>query len=288
MSRTLTVIALTLTAIISMAASAACSRSVEREKGQTMDQKSESALIPGVNDLTIKVVYDNNPHADGLGTAWGFACVIIGADKTILFDTGGNGALLLDNMKKLAIEPNSIDVVVLSHIHGDHTGGLASFLDRNPKTEVYVPTSFPKKFKENVRTYGAKVVEVAEPLMICKGVYSSGQLGTFIKEQSLVIQTKKGLIVVTGCAHPGIVNIVNAAQHLIKNDILLVMGGFHLEWATKGKIEKIISAFKQLHVQYVGPCHCTGNKARSLFQKHFGKHYINIGVGRVITMPDLQ
>lgn len=288
MCRTLTIITLILTAVASMAAWAVCSRSVEQEKGQRMDQESESTPIPGVNDLTIKVVYDNNPYADGLGTAWGFACVIIGADKTILFDTGGDGTLLLNNMKKLAIEPNSIDVVVLSHIHGDHTGGLASFLDRNPKPEVYVPISFPRKFKDNVRTYGAKVVEVTEPLKICEGVYSCGQLGTFIKEQSLVIQTKKGLIVVTGCAHPGIVKIVHAARDLVKDDILLVMGGFHLEWATKAKIEKIISAFKQLHVEYVGPCHCTGNKARSLFQKHFGNNYLNVGTGRVITMADFQ
>lgn len=288
MWKTLAIIALTLTVIAATVASAVCSRSVEREKGQTMDQKSESALIPGVNDLTIKVVYDNNPYADGLGTAWGFACVIIGAEKTILFDTGGDGTLLLDNMKKLAIEPNSIDVVVLSHIHGDHTGGLASFLGRNPKTEVYVPISFPSKFKENVRTCGAKILEVAEPLKICDGVYSCGQLGKLIKEQSLAIQTKKGLIVVTGCAHPGIVKIVNVAQDLVKNDILLVMGGFHLEWATSGKIEKIISAFRQLGVRYAGPCHCTGEKARSLFEKHFGKRYIRVGAGRVITMADLQ
>jgi 7,8-dihydropterin-6-yl-methyl-4-(beta-D-ribofuranosyl)aminobenzene 5'-phosphate synthase len=241
-----------------------------------------------VKDLTIRVVFDNNPCADGLKTAWGFACVIIGAEKTILFDTGGDGALLLDNMKKLAIEPSSIDVVVLSHIHGDHTGGLASFLERNPKTEVYVPISFPKKLKENVRRYGAQVVEVAEPLKICESVYSCGQLGKLIKEQSLVLQTKNGLVVVTGCAHPGIVKMVHAARDLVKDDILLVMGGFHLEWATKGKIEKIISAFKQLGVGYVGPCHCTGNKARTVLQKHFGKNYIDVGAGKVVTMADFQ
>ena len=288
MSRKLAIIALTLTVIAATAASAVCSTSVEREKGQRMDQKSETAVTPGLKDLTIKVVYDNNAHADGLRTAWGFACVITGAEKTILFDTGGDGALLLENMKKLAIEPNSIDVVVLSHIHADHTGGLASFLGRNPETEVYVPVSFPRKSKANVRTCGAKVIEVTEPLKICESVYSCGQLGKLIKEQSLAIQTKKGLIVVTGCAHPGIVKILDTAHDLIKNDILLVMGGFHLEWATKGKIEKIISAFKELHVKYVGPCHCTGNKARTLFQKRFGEHYTDVGAGKVITMADLK
>jgi 7,8-dihydropterin-6-yl-methyl-4-(beta-D-ribofuranosyl)aminobenzene 5'-phosphate synthase len=156
-----------LTVIEGVAAPAVYSRPVEGQKGQKMDQESQMALSSGANELTIKVVFDNNPHADGLGTAWGFACVIIGPEKTILLDTGGDGALLLDNMKKLAIDPNSIDVVVLSHIHQDHTGGLGSFLHRNRKTEVYVPISFPRKFKENVRTYGVKVVEVTEPLNIC-------------------------------------------------------------------------------------------------------------------------
>jgi 7,8-dihydropterin-6-yl-methyl-4-(beta-D-ribofuranosyl)aminobenzene 5'-phosphate synthase len=95
-------------------------------------------------------------------------------------------------------------------------------------------------------------------------------------------------MVITGCAHPGIVKIVKAAKDLLKDDILLVMGGFHLEWASRRKIERIISTFKQLHVRYAGPCHCSGNKARSLFEKHFGKNYINIGAGKVITLADLQ
>jgi len=83
------------------------------------------------------------------------------------------------------------------------------------------------------------------------------------------------------------VKIINTAKDLLKDDTLLVMGGFHLEWASKGKNEKIISAFRQLGVHYVGPCHCSGDKARSLFEKHFGKNYINIGAGKVITMADL-
>ena len=253
-----------------------------------MNKDNETASPPGVNDLTIKVVYDNNPYKQELGTAWGFSAFIIGTEKNILFDTGGDGSLLLGNMKKLEIEPNSIDVVVLSHIHGDHTGGLASFLKKNHKTEIFLPESFPKKFKENVQKHGAKIVEVKQLLQICENVYSTGQIGRLIKEQALSIRTKAGLVIITGCAHPGIVKMIDAAKDLMKDDILLAMGGFHLEWATKGKIEKIISAFKQYGVRYVGPCHCTGEKARSLFEKHFGKNYIKIGVGKVITLADLQ
>ncbi len=252
-----------------------------------MNEQTKAASTPGVNNLTITVTYDNNPCEQELETEWGFAALVTGSDKNILFDTGG-GRLLLENMEKLAIEPNSVDVVVLSHIHPDHTGGLAGFLEKNPNVTVYLPKSFPKKFKDNVRDHGAGIIEVEQSMQICENVYSTGLLGRLIQEQSLIIRTDKGLVIVIGCSHPGIVNIVNTAKDLIKDDIFLVMGGFHLEWATKGSIEKTVSAFKQLGVSYVGLCHGSGHKARSLFEKHFGSKYINTGAGKVITLADLQ
>ena len=237
--------------------------------------------------MRITVVYDNNPHSQGLETGWGFSALLTGTGKTILFDTGRDRSLL-NNMEKLAIDPDSIDIVVLSHIHGDHTGGLGSFLEKNSKVTVYLLKSFSKRFKDNVQAHGAKIVEVERSLEICENVCSTGRVGKLIKEQSLIIRTEAGLIIITGCAHPGIVKIVNTAKDLLKDNILLVMGGFHLEWTFRGKIEKIISTFKQWHVRYVGPCHCSGERARSLFEKHFGKNYINIGAGKVITTADLQ
>jgi len=263
-------------------------RACGQEKGRIMNEETEAVPAPGVKDVNITVVYDNNPYKEGLQTSWGFSCLITGAEKTILFDTGGDGSVLLSNMEKLAIEPNSIDLVVLSHIHGDHTGGLDSFLEKNPSVTVYMPKSFPTKFKDNVQNAGAKIVEVQGSLNICENVYSTGQLGKLIREQSLIIRTDKGLVVITGCAHPGIVKIVSAVREQLKEDIVLVMGGFHLEWATKGKLEKIISAFRKLGVRYAGPCHCSGDKARALFEKHFGKNYINIGAGKTIALADLQ
>lgn len=246
-----------------------------------------------MEDISITVVCDNNPYKEGLGTAWGFSAVIAGAEKTILFDTGGGGPMLLGNMERLEIDPQGVDLVVLSHIHGDHTGGLDGFLEKNSGVSVYMPTSFSKKFKDGVASCGAKVVEVERPLEICRDIYSTGQVGKLLpvvglKEQSLVIRTGKGLVVMVGCAHAAIMRIVNAAKGFLNDDILLVMGGFHFEWSTKGKIEKVISAFEKLGVQYVGPCHCTGDKARSLFEEHFGENYINVGAGKVVTAADLQ
>ncbi|MHC4752490.1 MAG: MBL fold metallo-hydrolase [Planctomycetota bacterium] len=252
-----------------------------------MNGQTEAVSTDGVKNLAITITYDNNPCKQELETGWGFSACITSAEKTILFDTGSGGSML-DNMEKLAIEPDSLDIIFLSHIHGDHTGGLSRFLEKNSGVTIYLPEAFPKKFKDNVRDCGAKIVEVREPLKICENVYSTGQLGKLFKEQALIVRTDNGLVIIAGCAHPGILKIVRAVKDLLKDDILLVMGGFHLEWATKGKIEKYISAFKQWQVQYVGPCHCSGEKARTLFEKHFSKHYINIGAGKEITMAGLQ
>lgn len=278
-----------ISALLFIALGATLNTSFQNQgKGLVMTGDIESATKADIEKLTIKVVYDNNPYIEGLETAWGFSALITGTEKTILFDTGGDGALLLRNMDKLAIEPNSIDVVALSHIHGDHTGGLAKLLEKNSNITVCLPESFPKKFKEDVIKQKAKVVEVGKSIKICQGVYSTGQIGTWIKEQALVIQTDNGVIVITGCAHPGIVKIVKTAKDLFIDDILFVMGGFHLEWMPKIRINRIISSFNKLQVRYVGPCHCTGNRARRLFEEHFGENYISVGAGKVIKISELK
>jgi 7,8-dihydropterin-6-yl-methyl-4-(beta-D-ribofuranosyl)aminobenzene 5'-phosphate synthase len=97
--------------------------------------------------LSITVVYDNNPYKAVLTTSWGFACVIKGTEKTVLFVTGGNSAVLLNNMQQLGIDPEEIDIVVLSHIHGDHVGGLKVFLKENFNVTVYLPATFPMDSK---------------------------------------------------------------------------------------------------------------------------------------------
>ncbi len=106
------------------------------KKGQVA-QVEENTPTNAVKDLSITVSYDNNPYKERLTTAWGFSCVIRGTEKTILFDTGGNGSILLTNMEKLGINPKEVDLVVLSHIHGDHVGGLASFLGKRGQVLNY-------------------------------------------------------------------------------------------------------------------------------------------------------
>jgi 7,8-dihydropterin-6-yl-methyl-4-(beta-D-ribofuranosyl)aminobenzene 5'-phosphate synthase len=258
------------------------SRSAKAAEVHVMNSTfGDMSTIPFKN-ISITVVYDNNPYKEGLSAAWGFACLVKGAEKTILFDTGGSGTLLLANMNKLGIDPKEIDVVVLSHIHGDHVGGLAGFLHENKNVTVFFPASFPARFKANLAESGVRIVEIQEPALICKSVYSTGELGMRIKEQSLILHSDKGVVLITGCAHPGIEKIVRAAKHLIRDDVLLIMGGFHLGGANEHVIEEIISAIKELGVRYVGPCHCSGDLARQLFKIKYGDRYIDVGVGRII------
>ena len=231
------------------------------------------------------VVFDNYEHREGLETSWGFACMVRGAQKTILFDTGGDGPILLDNMMKLSIDTREVDVVVLSHAHPDHTGGLGAFIRLNPDVTVFMPQSFPGRFASEVTACVTEVVEVREPLEICDSVHSTGEMGTAIIEQSLVLSTDRGLVLITGCAHPGIADILEMIMSRFDQDeVLLVMGGFHLR--SEPRPDRIVERFRELGVQRVGPCHCSGQEIRESFAARYGPDYIEVGVGASITLRD--
>jgi 7,8-dihydropterin-6-yl-methyl-4-(beta-D-ribofuranosyl)aminobenzene 5'-phosphate synthase len=191
-------------------------------------------------------------------------------------------------MARLQIDPGKVDVVVLSHVHGDHTGGLTGFLKENPAVCVYLPEALPGRFKDAVRRYGATVVEVNGPQEICTGVYTTGVLGRRVKEQALTVRTGRGTVVLTGCAHPGIAKIVEKVGHLQEENTFLVIGGFHLEWATRRKVEKIIGVFRDRGVRYVAPAHCSSDKARQLFREHYGERYLDVGAGKTLALADLR
>lgn len=90
--------------------------------------RQETGEIP---DVTLMSVFDNYQVVAGLKTAWGFGTVVKTPKEILLFDTGGDAETLLFNMKKMNIDPISIDKVVISHIHADHLGGLKGFLEKN-------------------------------------------------------------------------------------------------------------------------------------------------------------
>ena len=159
-------------------------------------------------------------------------------------------------MKLLDINPKTIDIVVLSHNHWDHTGGLKGFLKANEnKAKIYHPTDFSK------------------PTKITDDVYSTGYLQSSflgIKEQALFFKTEKGLTVIVGCSHPGVDKIVDVAKEYGK--VYAVIGGFHG-----------FNKFDYLKgIDIIGACHCT--QYIQEIKERYPKNYKEIKAGQVIEV----
>ena len=188
-------------------------------------------------------------------------------------------------MERLAVEPHTISTVVLSHPHGDHTGGLSALLGINPHLHIYLGHSFPRGFKRDVMRLGATVTEVNGPEHLFEPVYSTGELGRGIgiKEQSIVIEADTGITLITGCAHPGVVTIAKAAAHQKNKPIDLLLGGLHLAGTPERKVREIIDSLAELGVRRVGPGHCTGDRAIALFHEVYKDRFVPVGVGSKIS-----
>ncbi|MDX9952765.1 MAG: MBL fold metallo-hydrolase [Anaerolineae bacterium] len=246
---------------------------------ETLPPLATPTVTPGIT-LTLTVVYDNVAVDARLRADWGFGCVVQGPEQTLLFDTGRNGEILLENMRALGLNSQAVSAIVLSHAHNDHTGGLARFLAENPRVTVYMLASFPTGIKATVREAGATLVEVEESMPLSPWAYSTGNLGGLVPEQALVLDTPRGSVVVSGCAHPGIAAAVRQAQTLVNREVALVLGGLHLLEADTVRITAVIAELQALGVQSVAPSHCTGAKAMSAFAEAFGAAYRSSGAGQ--------
>lgn len=206
--------------------------------------------------MKFQILYDNNAK-NGFKKGWGFSCLIETSGKKLLFDTGWNGNILLHNMKIAGVNPEEIDKIVISHSHWDHIGGLNHILNYTKNSDVYVPESISNNLKNEIKNH-ANIIEVSKAQKIYENIYTTGELGEKIKEQSLIICTKKGNIILTGCAHPGLGNIIEKSREF--GDIYGVIGGFH---------DSSIDILKEIPL--VMPCHCTEKKEE--IEKRFSKSY---------------
>jgi 7,8-dihydropterin-6-yl-methyl-4-(beta-D-ribofuranosyl)aminobenzene 5'-phosphate synthase len=226
----------------------------------------------------ITIVYDNELHDKNLESGWGFSCLVEHRGKKILFDTGDDPRKLLSNLNDLKIDPLDFEAIVLSHNHWDHTGGLEALLNKNLKSTLYFGDSFPDTFKEEIKEKGIEFSPLSKIMSISKGIFAGPEMGGLgPREIPLTVQTDKGLVIITGCAHPGIAKMVREVKKNLGGEIYLVLGGFHLESSLA--VSKIISELKKLGVKKAGPCHCTGKRAINLFEKEFGENFIRVGAG---------
>ena len=211
--------------------------------------------------MKITIIYDNKAWNKSLEADWGFSCLIEASGKTILFDTGAKGNILLGNMEKLGIDPEKVDEIFISHSHWDHVGGISDILIKN-SVKVYIPDSYPD------HGLTGQWIRIKDALQIHENIFSTGELKGV--EQSLVVKQNNNIVVIAGCSHPGVREILTAASQYGKVNTLI--GGLH--------------GFDEFdvidNIEMICPVHCTQyiEKIKALYPEK----YMEGGAGRVIRL----
>jgi len=233
--------------------------------------------------MRIKVLFDKGALDKKLNTGWGVSFLV---DDKILFDTGEKGKWLLKNMRSLGVDIKKIEAIVISHDHWDHTGGLWEILKERKGLNVYSCPSFSKEFKDKVKEAQAELIEADKLTEISQNIFITGEIpggyhGKYMPEQAIVLKTKNGLTVITGCAHPGILKMVNKVKAKFPNEpVYFVLGGFHLKESDKRAIEIVAENFKEIGIIKAGPTHCSGEVAEGIFKKYYKRNFIPIKAGQ--------
>ena len=211
--------------------------------------------------MKVTIIYDNTAFKKDLQADWGFSALVEAKERKILFDTGANGKILLSNMEKLKIDPKRIEDVFISHLHGDHTGGLSSFLRLNNRVKLWIPSYFSEA--KNAREF----TEMKKPTKLYEGIYSTGELEGI--EQSLCVETEKGIVIIAGCSHPRMEHILETASQFGK--VYGIIGGLH---GTKP------GSLKDLEL--ICSTHCTQYKSE--IKSLYPKKYVEGGAGKIIEI----
>lgn len=196
--------------------------------------------------VTVTLLYDNAVLPPPLERAWGFSCLVCTPGHRVLFDTGWDGDILLDNAARLGLDLHGLSAVAISHDHWDHLGGLPRLLRAvsPPSPPVFLPASTSRSLRRELSARGP-VHAVSGPEVIVPGVRSTGELGVGQREQALVLETEAGQVLVTGCAHPGLGLLLDLVER--QGPVRGVVGGFH-DFSDLNRLKEIPGLF---------PCHCT-------------------------------
>lgn len=241
-----------------------------------------------MKSIKITTIVDNDVWKEGLASSWGLSFYVeaFSDDKkhSVLMDTSGSFETFFNNASRLDLNPSAIEAILISHWHGDHCGALSQVLSLlKSQTPVYVPSEKSFGIREIRRAGGAPVI-CREPVEFIDGIMSTGRVSNGLSEHSLLVNEKeKGLVVLTGCSHSGLVNVLRSAQKVSGLEkIYAVIGGFHISSINEGL--KIGEFLRKLNVELVSPCHCTSDDAKQGIAKIMGEKYVKNGSGKIISV----
>lgn len=248
-------------------------------------QAEDPEQVQAEPELEIQILYDNTSAREDLRRGWGFSALIDFRGHRILFDSGSDPILILEHLELMQIDPKSIEHAIISHQHADHLRGVYWIFEKNPDLKVHFLDCFPEEAFR--RAKGVKMVphRITGPFELTPGIFSTGIVDGLPSEQSLVIETSLGPVMLVGCSHPGIVKLVKTVQEQRQKDsIRYLLGGFHLLRKEPEDIRQTINQLQDLNVQAVSPAHCSGDLAVEMFQTLYGPQYHEPGVGRRIVI----
>ena len=235
--------------------------------------------------MKLKIIFDKDKISDKYSSGWGISYII---DDRVLFDVGEKGEYILNNIRVLGIDIGEIEKIVISHNQWDHIGGLWDLLNINRNIEVFACSDFFEEFKDKISGYNFTLVDGS--CEIAKNIYTSGCLqarykGSNLKEQFVLVRTEKGISVICGCSHSGILEFLKKAKEIFpKPEIYSLLGGFHLMDKDKRFIRYVAEGIKKEGVVNVGPSHCAGFQAVSIFKEFYSENFLDIKVGAEIEL----
>lgn len=277
-------------------------------------------------EIQITTLSENSASFGGEFLAeWGLSMFIQVEGQNILMDTG-RSISAVHNAHVLGVDLSTIDKIVLSHGHVDHTGGLREVLLLKGEVDVIAhPDIWAAKYSRRehnaprysgiphsrllLESLGAKFHLEREPVHLSDRIMTTGEIPmatdyekieprALVREDSgfkpdpladdlsLVIDTEFGLVVILGCAHRGIVNILRHAQNLTGKELIYAaIGGIHLFRAPEEQVEKTIAELKEMGIQRLGVSHCTGFRASARLAQEFGDMFFLNNAGTRFTLP---
>ena len=236
-------------------------------------------------ELEIRVIYDNTSAREDVEAHWGFASVVTFQGRRVLFDSGTKPDLFLRNLKIMGVGVDSIEAAMISHQHPDHRNGVYKLFPLNRTMRVHFLDAFYEKAYREAAAVSMNPRRETGSYELIPGAYSTGMIPGDPPEQSLAIETSQGIVLMVGCSHPGIVQIVETVRRQREVDsIRLLMGGLHMFRQSAEEIQPQIERLQQLNVRKIMPGHCSGDLAKRMFAELYGANFETLGAGKVLRL----